>query len=58
MNTLKYFLVDDDKHKAIVHQFYFVVEVLKADVKHRVFVKCTVDMEDHSHSMPNILEDH
>ena len=39
MRTLKYFLVDATKHKAIVNQLYFIGEFLKAKVKNRVFVK-------------------
>ena len=39
MRTLKYFLVDATKHKARVHQLYFIAAFLQAKVKNRVFVK-------------------
>ena len=39
MRTLKCFLADASKHKAIVHQLYFIGEFLQAKVKNRVFVK-------------------
>ena len=33
MSTLKYFLADAAKHKARVHQLYFIGELLQAKVK-------------------------
>ena len=42
MRTLKYFLVDAAKHKARVHQLYFVGTLLQAKVKNRVFVKLDI----------------
>ena len=39
MMTLKYFLADATKHKARVHQLYFIGAFLQAKVKNRVFVK-------------------
>ena len=39
MKTLKYFLADAAKHKARVHQLYFIGAFLQANVKNRVFVK-------------------
>ena len=39
MRTLKYFLEDATKHKAIVHKLYFIVAFFQAIVKNRVFVK-------------------
>ena len=39
MRNFKYFLVDAVKHKARVHQLYFIGEFLQANVKNRVFVK-------------------
>ena len=39
MRTLKYFLVDATKHKAIFHQLYFIGALLKSKVKNGVFVK-------------------
>ena len=37
MRTLKYFLSDAAKHKARVHQLYFIGAFLQAKVKNRVF---------------------
>ena len=39
MSTLKYFLVDATKHRARVHQLYFIGLFLQAKLKNRVFVK-------------------
>ena len=39
MRTLKYFLADAIKHKAIVHQLYFIGPLLQAKVKNIVFLK-------------------
>ena len=39
MMTLKYFLADADKHKAIVHQLDFVGSFFQEKVKNRVFMK-------------------
>ena len=39
MRTLKYFLGDATKHKAIVHQLYFIGAFLQANLNKRVFVK-------------------
>ena len=39
MRTLNYFLADASKHKSRVHQLDFIGAFLKANVKHRVFVK-------------------
>ena len=39
MRTLKYFLADTTKHKARVHQLYFIGSLLQVKVKNRVFVK-------------------
>ena len=39
MRTLKYFLADAAKHKAMVHQLDFVGSLLQAKVKNRLFVK-------------------
>ena len=39
MSTFKNFLVDSIKHKARVHQLYFIGELLQEKVKNRVFVK-------------------
>ena len=39
MRTLKYFLADASKHKAIVHQLDFIGVFLQAEVKNMVFVK-------------------
>ena len=47
MRTLKYFLVDAAKHKARVHQLYFIGEFLKAKVKNRFFVKLDIRYKDY-----------
>ena len=39
MRTLKYFFADADKHKARVHQLYFIGAFLQAKFKNSVFVK-------------------
>ena len=39
MRILEYFLVDSDKHKAILHQLDFIGAFLQAKVKNWVFVK-------------------
>ena len=39
MRTLKYFLEDTVKYKAIVHQLDFIGAFLKENFKNRVFVK-------------------
>ena len=39
MRTMKYFLVDVTKHRARVHQLGFILSLLQAKVKNRVFVK-------------------
>ena len=39
MRTLKYLLVDAAKHKARVHQLYFIGAFLQAKEKNRVFLK-------------------
>ena len=38
MRNLKYFWEDETKHKARVHQLYFIGVFLQAKVKNRVFV--------------------
>ena len=42
MRTLKYFLADAAKHKARVHQLYFIGAFLQAKEKNRVFVKLDI----------------
>ena len=37
IRTMKYFLADAAKHKARVHQLYFIGAFLQANVKNRVF---------------------
>ena len=46
MSTLKYFLADAAKHKAIFHQLYFIGAFLQAKVKNRVFVKLDIRYTD------------
>ena len=47
MRTLKYFLADAAKHKAIVHQLDFIGAFLQAKVKNRVFVKLDIRYSDY-----------
>ena len=47
MRTLKYFLADAEKHKARVHQIYFIGAFLQAKVKNRVFVKLDMRYADY-----------
>ena len=42
MRTLKYFLADAAKHKAIVHQLDFIGAFLQAKGKNRVFFKLDI----------------
>ena len=47
MRTLKYFLAGANKHKAIVHQLYFIGAFFQSKVKNRVFVKLDSRYEDY-----------
>ena len=47
MRTLKYFLADAEKHKAIVHQLDFIGAFLQAKVKNIVFVKLDMRYVDY-----------
>ena len=47
MGNLKYFLADATKHKARVHQLYFIGAFLQAKVKNRVFVKLDIRYTDY-----------
>ena len=47
MRTLKYFLSDSAKHKARVHQLYFIAVFLPAKVKNIVFFKLDIRYIDH-----------
>ena len=44
MSILKYFLADVTNHKARVHQWDFIGELLQSKVKNWVFVSWTVDI--------------
>ena len=57
MRTLKYFLAYATKHKAIVHQLYFIGAFLKAKVKNRVFVKLDMRYTDYFQNMQSTLEE-
>ena len=46
MRTLKYFLADVTKNKAIVHQLDFIGEFLQEKVKNRVFVKLDIRYDE------------
>ena len=47
MRNLKYFLADAAKHRARVHQLYFIGAFLQAKVKKRVFVKLDIRYTDY-----------
>ena len=47
MRTLKYYLADVAKHKARVHQLYFIRAFLQAKVKNRVFFKLDIRYTDY-----------
>ena len=47
MRTLKYFLADAAKNKAIVHQLDFIGSLLQDKVKNRVFVKLYIGYTDY-----------
>ena len=47
MRTLNYFLADASKHKARVHQLYFIGASLQNKVKNRVFVKLDMRYADY-----------
>ena len=47
MRTLKYFPSDAAKHKARVHQLYFIGAFLQAKLKNRVFVKLDIRYTDY-----------
>ena len=47
MRTLKYFLADETKHKARVHQLYFIGSFLKEKLNNRVFVKLDIRYTDY-----------
>ena len=47
MRTLKHFLAHAAKHKARVHQLYFIGAFLKFKVKNRVFVKLYIRYIDY-----------
>ena len=47
MRTLKDFLEYAAKHKARVHQLYFIEAFLKAKLKNRVFVKLYISYTDY-----------
>ena len=47
MRTLKYFLTYSAKHKARVHQLYFIGAFFKAKVKNKVFFKLDIRYTDY-----------
>ena len=57
MRTLKYLLADAAKHKARVHQLYFIGVFLQAKVKNRVFVKLDIRYTDFFRNMKSTLEE-
>ena len=46
MKTLKYFLADATKHKARLHQLYFIGSFLQEKLNKRVFVKLDIRYTD------------
>ena len=46
MRILKHSLADTTKHKARVHQLYFIGAFLKAKLKNRIFVKLDIRYTD------------
>ena len=57
MRTLKYFLADAAKHKAIVHQLDFIGAFLQAKVKNRVFEKLDIRYTDYFLNIHSTLEE-
>ena len=47
MRTVKYLLADAAKHKARVHQLYFIGAFLQAKFENRVFVKLDMRYADY-----------
>ena len=58
MSTINYFLTDFPNQKPKVHQLDFIGAFIQANVKQRVFVSWSADMENTSHNIPTILEEH
>ena len=56
MRNLKYFLADEAKHQARVHQLDFIGEFLQAKVKNRVFVKLDSRYADYFPEYSNYFE--
>ena len=57
LRTLKYFLADEAKHKARVHQLDFIGVFLKAKVKNRVLSSWTLGIQIIFHNIQSTLED-
>ena len=57
MRNLKYFLAYADKHKARVHNIYFIGAFLQAKVKNRVFVKLDSRYAYYFHNIQINLEE-
>ena len=57
MRTLNYLLADAAKHKAIVHQRYFIEAFLQAKVNNRVFVKLDMRYADYFQNIHSTLEE-
>ena len=58
MRNLKYFLADAAKHKAGVHQLYFIGAFLQAKEKNRVLSSWTLDIQIIFKNMHSNLEEH
>ena len=57
MKTLKYFLVDSDKHKARGHQLDFIGAFFQEEFKNRVFVNWDSIYADYFQNIQTNLED-
>ena len=58
MRTLNYFLADASNHKARAQQWDFIGEFIQANLKHRVLLSWTADMDNNYQNMATILEYH
>ena len=55
MRTLKYFLVDEAKHKARIHQLDFIGAFLQAKLNNRVFFKLDIRYTDYFPEYAKVL---
>ena len=57
MRTLKYLLADAAKHKAIVHQLYFIGEFLQAKIKNVFLSSWILGIQNIFQNMQSTLEE-